>query len=102
MTPDQILNKLSVLGVDICRRTLLRYETQGLIPAAIRGSSGRGIGRWTDYPSDVVGKAVIVYKLLKVTDDKHIQYLLKQDDATQKVLMDFLTLKGESNSDDQG
>lgn len=52
ITPDEVVAKLKVLGVNITRRTLLNYEKDKLIPEPKRGGAGRGKGRTTDYPDE--------------------------------------------------
>lgn len=64
MNPDQVIEGLKLKGVNITRRTLLRYETAKLIPEPVRGGKGRGRGRVTEYPVDTVERAHLVYRLL--------------------------------------
>ena len=63
MSPDEVLGKLSELGVNITRKTLLNYEAYGL-PKPERGSGGRGVGRFTDYPPNTVEHAFSIYNML--------------------------------------
>lgn len=63
MSPDEVLSKLSELGVNITRKTLLNYEAYGL-PKPERGSGGRGVGRFTDYPPNVIEYAFAIYHML--------------------------------------
>ena len=63
MSPDEVIKKVSLLGVDISRATLLRYENQELIPKPKRGGGGAG-GRWTDYPETTVEEVVAAWSLL--------------------------------------
>lgn len=64
MTPDEVIQELQCMDVNITRRTLLRYETAKLIPTATRGGQGRGKGRITDYPLDAPSEAYAAYALL--------------------------------------
>lgn len=65
MTPDQIIDTLKKFGVSLSRRTLLRYEEWGLIPNAIRGSGGRGVGRFTEYPENTAAEVFAAWHLLR-------------------------------------
>lgn len=53
MTPDEVINRLAKLKINMTRRTLLNYEFWGLIPEAERGGGGKG-GRWADYPEHTI------------------------------------------------
>lgn len=64
MTPDEVINKLKELGVNISKSTLRNYEKWGLIPLAKHGSAGRGKGRTTDYPKETVAEAYASAKLI--------------------------------------
>jgi len=66
MTPDEVLEELNKLGINISRRTLLRYEENELIPKSKRSSLGRAKGRFTDYPEDTVTEAYTAYCLMKI------------------------------------
>ncbi|SDF87323.1 hypothetical protein [Sporolituus thermophilus] len=63
MSPDEVIERLKQKGVEISRRTLLRYEEAGLISEPKRGGLGRGRGRTTDYPNDVVAEVLTVSHL---------------------------------------
>jgi hypothetical protein len=63
VSPDEVINKVAVLGVEISRATLLRYENQGLISKPERGGGGAG-GRWTDYPDQTVQEVYASWCLL--------------------------------------
>lgn len=63
MSPNEVIDQLSKIGIDISRATLLRYENQELIPKPSRGGGGAG-GRWTDYPDDTVLWAEIAWRLI--------------------------------------
>lgn len=63
MNPNEVINQLEKLGVEISRATLLRYEKQELIPLPKRGGGGAG-GRWTDYPPDTVAEAYAAWALM--------------------------------------
>jgi len=49
MGPDELIDALRELRVFTSRRTLLRYEKNGLISEPVRGNHGRGLGRFTEY-----------------------------------------------------
>lgn len=63
MSPDEVLDKLKILGVNITRKTLLNYELIGL-PEPERGSGGRGKGRFTEYPEETVCMAFAIYHMM--------------------------------------
>lgn len=65
MTPDEVIEKLRTMNVNISRRTLLNYEKWGLIPEARRGGAGRGKGRTTDYPDETVAEAFAAWQLMR-------------------------------------
>lgn len=64
MTPDEIIEQLKKMGVEISRPTLSRYEKQELIPKPQRGGLGRGGGRWTDYPENTVEQAYAAWSMM--------------------------------------
>ena len=70
MTPDEVIQALNKIGeiegigLVMTRPTLLRYETQGLIPKPQRGGRGRGAGRWTEYPAGTVEQAYAAWCLM--------------------------------------
>lgn len=64
MTPDEVINQLKTLGVEISRPTLSRYESQDLIPKPKRGSLGRAGGSWTDYPDGTVEEVYAAWALM--------------------------------------
>lgn len=64
MTPDEVINNLKKIGVEISRPTLSRYEKQELIPIPKRGGLGRGGGRWTDYPENTVEEAYAAWTMM--------------------------------------
>ncbi len=63
MNPDQVLEGLAKLGVDLTRRTLLNYEKWGLIPKATRGGGGPG-GRFSLYPEGTIEEAYAAWSLM--------------------------------------
>ena len=65
MTPDEIIATLDRLGIKSSRATLLRQENANLIPAPIRGSGGRGHGKYTDYSAETVAEYAASYHLVK-------------------------------------
>ncbi|WP_027937309.1 hypothetical protein [Anaeroarcus burkinensis] len=50
MTPEEVIDKAGLLGAVISKATLVRYTQQGLVSTPDRGSGGRGVGRWSEYP----------------------------------------------------
>ena len=64
MTPDEVIEQLKKIGVEMSRPSLTRYEKQGLIPKPERGALGRGRGRWTNYPPETVAEAYAAWGLL--------------------------------------
>lgn len=65
MTPDKVLEEIKALtGIKFTRATLTNYENRGLISKPERGSFGRGIGRWTNYPEKTVAEAITTYRLI--------------------------------------
>lgn len=64
MSPDEVIERLKELGVEMSRPTLSRYEKQGLIPKAKRGSLGRAGGRFSEYPPETVPEAFAAWSLL--------------------------------------
>lgn len=71
VTPDEVIKKLEEHGLDITRRTLLRWEGEGLIPKPERGSYGQGGGKWTNYPDETIPEALTVSILKDVYRLKH-------------------------------
>ena len=66
MSPDEVLEKLITMGVKTSRSTLLRFEKAELIPAPERGSTGRGVGRFSDYPDDTAEYFFASWWLMKM------------------------------------
>ncbi|MCM0758123.1 hypothetical protein M7775_05975 [Sporomusa sphaeroides DSM 2875] len=94
MTPDEVIQELQRMNVNITRRTLLRYETAKLIPAATRGGQGRGKGRTTDYPKDTPAEAYVANALLHGNPSykpeviaRARQFVLKDIDSGEPNLM---------------
>lgn len=51
MNPDEVVEIIKKMGISkISRRTLFRWEKEGLVPPAQRGNYGRGIGSFAKYP----------------------------------------------------
>jgi len=71
VTPDEVIKKLEEHGLDITRRTLLRWESEGLIPKPERGSYGQGGGKWTNYPDETIPEALTVSMLKDFYRLKH-------------------------------
>ena len=65
MNPEEILRALEKQGVRSSRATLLRYEAANLIPGALRGSGGRGHGKFSDYPDGTVAEYIASTYLIK-------------------------------------
>jgi hypothetical protein len=90
MMPDEVVEEASrIVGFPVSRRTLLRYEHLELIPAPVRGSEGRGIGRFTDYPSDTPFEFYAAWYLKK----RHRLSL----EQISKIRLDALRLRTQSN-----
>ena len=62
MTPKDIIQKLSLLRVEITERTLYNYSAWGLISEPQRGS-GRS-GKWVEYPEEALGEAYASWQLI--------------------------------------
>ena len=73
VTPDEVIKKLEEHGLDITRRTLLRWEGEGLIPKPERGSYGQGGGKWTDYPDETIPEALTASILKDAYRLKHAE-----------------------------
>lgn len=69
MSPDDVIAALKNKGINSSRATLLRFENAGLISRAERGSGGRGLGKYTEYPGDVIHEYFASYHLMK---SKHV------------------------------
>lgn len=66
VTPDEVIREIERLGGPrIGRSTLLLWEKKGLIPAATRGSHGRGRGRYADYPPETPAEGLAAARLLQ-------------------------------------
>ena len=65
MSPDEVIQKLKMLGVNSSRATLLRYKDAGLIPKPDEGAGGRGVGRFTDYPAETVSDYFASHHVIK-------------------------------------
>lgn len=65
MSPDEVLKRLAMMGVKSSRATLLRYKDAGLISKPEEGAGGRGVGRYTDYPSAAVFEYFASYHVIK-------------------------------------
>ena len=65
MGPDQVIDRLSTLGVKWSRSTLLRAVKDGLGPEPKTGAGGRGYGRWSDYPDDAFSEFYASHILMK-------------------------------------
>ena len=76
MSPDEIIVKLSSVGVNLTRRTLLNYEKWELIPKAKRGGGGAG-GKWTEYPDNTILEAYAAWTLM---NGRYLEYIDEEDD----------------------
>lgn len=65
MSPDEVIQKLKMMGVNSSRATLLRYKEAGLIPKPEEGAGGRGVGRFSDYPAETVNDYFASYHVIK-------------------------------------
>lgn len=65
MTPDQVVDAIKQLGISkVSRITINRWEKDKLIPEAVRGSHGRGIGAFADYPAETPAQFYASWHLL--------------------------------------
>ena len=58
VNPDEVITELTKRGVDISRKTLLRWEQAGMVPEAKRQALGQGRGWVTDYPDETLNEAL--------------------------------------------
>ena len=65
MSPDEVLKKLKALGIASSRATLLRNKDAKLISQPEEGGGGRGVGRYTDYPSETVFEYFASHHIIK-------------------------------------
>lgn len=65
MEPNDILAYLNKKGYIISRMTLLRYEKEGLLPAAQRKSLGRGKGGQAEYPEGAEVEVLVACTMLR-------------------------------------
>ena len=66
VNPDEVIKELKKHGVDIHRKTLLRWEKAELVPAAKRRALGQGRGWETDYPDETIPEALTAHLLKDV------------------------------------
>jgi hypothetical protein len=78
MTPNEVIEKLSNMGISISRKTLYNYEKWGLISEPVFRNS-----RNTDYPNIVIEEVYAAWKLL------HGQY---GDENTKQFFSDKLPI----------
>jgi hypothetical protein len=69
VSPDEVISGLKNKSISSSRATLLRFENAQLISVADRGSGGRGLGKYTEYPADVIHEYFASYHLMK---SKHV------------------------------
>jgi len=72
MKPNDVIEQLKELGVDISRETLRRWVNANLIPEPERGNLGRGQGRYSEYPQETVWEAFAAWHLLKEHSIKQV------------------------------
>ena len=65
VSPDEVISGLKSKGISSSRATLLRYENARLISGADRGSGGRGLGKYTEYPADAIHEYFASYHVIK-------------------------------------
>ena len=78
MSPTEFVKILEEKGIQITTRTLLNYETNGLIPKPERRGEGRGRGKTTDYPNHAIYEFMASYQLVNGAEHKINQKLVKQ------------------------
>ena len=64
MKPEEVLQRLQELNINVGDRTLRDWKNKGLIPQPKTGSYGQGLGRWADYPDETIPEGVAGYNLL--------------------------------------
>ena len=89
MSPDEVIQKLKMMGVDSSRATLLRYKEAGLIPKPEEGAGGRGVGRFSDYPGDTVFEYFASHYIVK---SKHATF--EQAAEARRVVQEFRASTG--------
>lgn len=94
VTPDEVIEKLREHGVDITRRTLFNWETDGLIPEAKRGSYGQGGGKWTHYPDETIIEALTVSILKEVYRLRHDEISRARKNFNERKLEPYSLLWG--------
>ena len=78
MSPTEFVNKLKDKRIEVTTRTLLNYETNGLIPKPERHGEGRGRGKSTDYPDGALYEFMTSYQLINGAEHRINQKLVKQ------------------------
>lgn len=78
MSPTEFVNKLKDKRIEVTTRTLLNYETNGLIPKPERHGEGRGRGKSTDYPDGALYEFMASYQLINGAEHRINQKLVKQ------------------------
>lgn len=76
MEPDEIVEILKQKGVCVCRNTILNWEQSGLISKPIRGGHGRGQGRFSEYPKEVISQCLRVNRLMNLSKYELVKMLL--------------------------
>ena len=65
MNTLEFQNELEALtGKRVEQQVLLRYERDGLFPHALRGSGGRGLGRWVEYSPQMLFQAAAAVRMV--------------------------------------
>lgn len=78
MNPTEFVQRLKERGIEITTRTLLNYETNGLIPKPERRGEGRGLGKSTDYPDYALFEFMASHQLINGAKHKINQKIVKQ------------------------
>ena len=65
ISPDEVIERLKILGVKWSRSTLLRAVKDKLGPSPEIGGGGRGYGRWSDYHKQAYAEFYASHVLLK-------------------------------------
>lgn len=78
MNPTEFVKRLKERGIEITTRTLLNYETNGLISKPERRGEGRGLGKSTEYPDSALFEFIASYQLVNGAEHKINQKLVKQ------------------------
>lgn len=79
LNPRKIVEKLKEeYGIEVTLRTILNYQQHNLISEPQRKSHGRGIGKTTEYPEDVIYEFLASYVVTRGPDVKFSQEIAGQ------------------------